>query len=70
MLENTFKITSKTKFSTPIVPIPSHLHPALSYSLHNELENHNEIQNLIAVHDLEFVSVKIWKRHEIIMFYC
>ena len=32
-LQNAIKITSKTKFSTPIVQIPSHLHPALSYSL-------------------------------------
>ena len=33
-LQNATKITSKTKFSTPIVQIPSHLHPALSYSLY------------------------------------
>ena len=32
-LQNALKITSKSKFSTPIVQIPSHLHPALSYSL-------------------------------------
>ena len=33
MLENAIKITSTSKFSTPIVQIPSHLHPALSYGL-------------------------------------
>ena len=32
-LENTTKITSKTKFSINFVQLPSHLHPALSYSL-------------------------------------
>ena len=31
--ENAFKITSKSKFSTPIVQFSSHLHPALSHSL-------------------------------------
>ena len=31
--ENAYKITSKSKFSTPNVQIPYHLHPALSYSL-------------------------------------
>ena len=34
-LENAIKITSKTKFSTHFVQISSHLHPALSYSLHS-----------------------------------
>ena len=33
MLENATKITSKTKFSTHVVQISSHLHPALSYKL-------------------------------------
>ena len=32
-LENAYKITSKSKFSTQNVQIPYHLHPALSYSL-------------------------------------
>ena len=35
-LEKAYEITSKTKFSTPIVQFSSHLHPALSYSLHVE----------------------------------
>ena len=34
MLENAYKITSKSKFSTQNVQIPYHLHPALSYSLY------------------------------------
>ena len=34
-LENAYKITSKSKFSTQNVQIPYHLHPALSYSLHS-----------------------------------
>ena len=33
MLENAYKITSKSKFSTQNVQISYHLHPALSYSL-------------------------------------
>ena len=32
-LENAYKITSKSKFSTQNVQIPYYLHPALSYSL-------------------------------------
>ena len=32
-LENAYRITSKSKFSTPVVQFSSHLHPALSYSL-------------------------------------
>ena len=32
-LQNAIEITSKSKFSTHFVQIPSHLHPALSYSL-------------------------------------
>ena len=33
-LQNATKITSKSKFSTHFVQISSHLHPAVSYSLH------------------------------------
>ena len=33
MIENVYKITSKSKFSTHFAQIPYHLHPALSYSL-------------------------------------
>ena len=33
MLENAYKVTSTSKFSTHFVQIPYHLHPALSYSL-------------------------------------
>ena len=33
MFESAYKITSKSKLSTPNVQIPYHLHPALSYSL-------------------------------------
>ena len=36
-LENAIKITSKSKFSIYFVQIPSHLHPALSYSLTCEI---------------------------------
>ena len=32
--ENSYKITSKSKFSIHVVQIPYHLHPALSYSLY------------------------------------
>ena len=35
MLENAYKITSKSKFSIQNVQIPYHLHPALSYSPEN-----------------------------------
>ena len=37
-LENAYKITSKSKFSTQNVQIPYHLHPALSNSLHGWYE--------------------------------
>ena len=36
-LENAYKITSKSKFSTHFVQFSSHLHPALSNNLQNVL---------------------------------
>ena len=48
MLENAYKVTSTSKFSTQNVQIPYHLHHALSYSLQkaNQASTKTETLNI------------------------